>query len=171
MDATTTELSTAQEFRDAMACIPMAVHVVATDGPSGRSGLTASAVASVTDTPPTLLVCVNHSSRSNAILKGNGVLTVNALRADQHTLAERFAGRAGGKDGDRFSEGGWTVLATGAPVLASGLCTFDCRIVEMVEVGTHTVMFAEVVAIRRGSPADGLVYKDRRYGVAPHQPE
>ena len=36
-----------------------AVNVVTTDGPAGRHGFTASAVCSVTDNPPTLLVCMN----------------------------------------------------------------------------------------------------------------
>lgn len=46
-----------QTFRDAMSCMGAAVNIITTDGPAGRAGFTASAVCSVTDTPPTLLVC------------------------------------------------------------------------------------------------------------------
>ncbi len=45
-----------QTFRDAMSCMGAAVNIITTDGPAGRAGFTASAVCSVTDTPPTLLV-------------------------------------------------------------------------------------------------------------------
>lgn len=45
-----------QDFRDAMARLGSAVNIITTDGPAGRAGFTASAVCSVTDTPPTLLV-------------------------------------------------------------------------------------------------------------------
>lgn len=44
------------QFRNAMAMLGGAVSVITTDGPAGRFGFTASAVCSVTDAPPTLLV-------------------------------------------------------------------------------------------------------------------
>lgn len=43
-----------QTFRDAMSCMGAAVNIITTDGPAGRAGFTASAVCSVTDTPPTI---------------------------------------------------------------------------------------------------------------------
>ena len=39
-------------FRDAMASLSAAVNVVTTEGEAGRCGITATAVCSVTDTPP-----------------------------------------------------------------------------------------------------------------------
>ena len=41
-----------QAYREAMARLGAAVNVITTDGPGGRAGFTASAVCSVTDTPP-----------------------------------------------------------------------------------------------------------------------
>ena len=54
------ELTDKASFRDAMAHVGAAVNIITTDGPAGRAGFTASAVCSVTDTPPTLLVCLNR---------------------------------------------------------------------------------------------------------------
>ena len=51
-----------QTFRDAMACVGAAVNIITTDGPAGLAGFTASAVCSVTDSPPTLLVCLNRGA-------------------------------------------------------------------------------------------------------------
>lgn len=56
----------ATEFRDAMSRLGAAVNVVTTDGSAGLGGFTASAVCSVTDSPPTLLVCMNRDSKSEA---------------------------------------------------------------------------------------------------------
>ena len=78
-------------FRDAMARLAAAVHVVTTDGEAGRAGFTASAVSSVTDDPPTLLVCMHRGSRYNDVFKINGVLCVTAL-GPEHT--ELSASRA-----------------------------------------------------------------------------
>ena len=44
----------ATDFKNAMSFLSSAVNVVTTMGDAGRHGFTASAVCSVTDTPPTL---------------------------------------------------------------------------------------------------------------------
>lgn len=50
------------QFKDAMAQLATAVHIVTTSGETGQHGFTASAVCGVTDSPPTLLVCVNSNA-------------------------------------------------------------------------------------------------------------
>lgn len=131
-------------FREGMSRLGAAVTVLTTDGPAGKHGMTASAVTSVTDTPPTLLVCVNQSNRSHDIFCENGTLCVNVLGADHRDLSGLFA-RPG--EEDRFQGAGWTTAKTGAPVLSDALAAFDCRITSRQEVGTHTVMFCEVTDI------------------------
>ena len=63
----------ADAFRGAMARVAGAVHLVTTDGTGGRAGFTASAVCSVSDGPPTLLVCINRSSSAYAAVSANDV--------------------------------------------------------------------------------------------------
>src|SRR4029077_12068777 len=58
-----------QAYREAMARLGAAVNVITTDGPGGRAGFTASAVCSVTDSPPTLLVCANRANDSYPAMK------------------------------------------------------------------------------------------------------
>jgi flavin reductase len=78
------------EFRDAMARLGAAVNVVTTDGEGGRAGFTASAVCSVTDDPPTLLVCLNRAASSNAVFLRNMVLCVNTLAAPPARAVQRL---------------------------------------------------------------------------------
>src|SRR6195256_2664426 len=66
-------------FREAMSRLGAAVHVVTTAGPAGKTGFTATAVCSVSDAPPTLLVCINRRSQTNPIVSENGVFCVNTL--------------------------------------------------------------------------------------------
>ena len=151
-----------QSYRDAMARLAAAVNIITTKGPGGTRGFTASAVCSVTDTPPTLLVCLNRNSDSNQALKDNGILCVNTLAADQEGLSPIFAGMTGLEGEDRFVAGEWGTLATGAAVLDGAEVSFDCRITEMTEVGTHTVFFCAVEAVKiGGGPA--LLYFARGY--------
>ncbi len=151
-----------QTYREAMARFGAAVSVITTDGPGGRFGFTASAVCSVTDDPATLLVCVNRRNDSHQPLLTNAVLCVNTLAADQENLSNLFGGGSVDQD-ERFAAGHWHTLQTGAPVLDGAVVAFDCRISQVTEVATHTVVFAQVAALQHGASHDGLVYFARAY--------
>ncbi len=157
------ELVDKQSYRAAMARVGAAVNVITTDGPGGRRGFTASAVCSVTDDPPTLLLCLNRSSDSNQALRDNGVLCVNTLAAGQRHLSPIFAGMTEHDVDGRFAQASWGKLVTGAPVLQEAVVSFDCRVVQVTEVGTHSVFFCEVEAVQHGTGREGLIYFDRDY--------
>jgi len=148
-------------YRAAMARLGAAVNVIATDGPGGRRGFTASAVCSVTDAPPTLLVCCNRTHDTHLALVTNRVMSVNTLAFAQAEVSDVFARSPNGTE--RFATGVWRTLATGAPVLEGAAVAFDCRIVHVHDVGTHSVFFGEVEAVRLGDAADGLIYFARAY--------
>ena len=150
-------------FRDAMCRLGAAVHVVTTDGPAGKSGFTATAVCSVSDTPATLLMCLNRSATSMPVLRANGVFCVNTLRAGEEIIADTFAGRTKIAREERFASGNWTTLATGSPVLLSAVVAFDCRVREVKSVASHDVYFGIVEALHSGPAGAALVYHDRAY--------
>ncbi|MBS0969829.1 pyrimidine utilization flavin reductase protein F [Chimaeribacter arupi] len=152
---------TQHTFRQAMSCLGAAVNIITTDGPAGRAGFTASAVCSVTDTPPTLLVCLNRSASVHPAFARNQQLCVNTLSAGHEDLSNLFGGKTPMEA--RFAAADWSRLATGSPVLAGAVANFDCRITQTVSVGTHDILFCEVVALRRNDAGHGLVYFDRRY--------
>jgi flavin reductase len=146
-----------------MARLGAAVNVVTTSGGSGPCGLTASAVCSVTDDPPSLLLCINRESEMNEAFKASGVLCVNTLAASQEELSPLFAGFTGVPQAERFASGQWTTLTTGAPVLLGAVVSFDCRVAQWTEIGTHTVFVCEVEAIQTGPAHEGLIYFGRAY--------
>lgn len=147
-------------FRTAMSRLGAAVNLVTTDGEAGRYGIVASAVCSVTDTPPTILLCVNRASTANLRLKRNGVLCVNVLAGRHEALSARFASAPAEA---RFAEGDWITAETGAPVLADAAAALDCQIGSVSEIGSHSVFFAEVRAMQVHDTVEGLVWFDRRY--------
>ncbi|MCU6683705.1 pyrimidine utilization flavin reductase protein F [Leclercia sp. 29361] len=150
-----------QDFRDAMACLGAAVNIITTDGPAGEAGFTASAVCSVTDSPPTLLVCLNRGASVWPVFNDNRTLCVNTLSAGQESLSNLFGGKT--PMADRFAAAQWQTGATGCPRLADALASFDCRISQVVSVGTHDILFCEIVAITRHPVPQGLVWFDRGY--------
>ena len=152
-----------QAYREGMARLGAAVNVITTDGPAGCAGFTASAVCSVTDTPPTLLVCANRANDSYPAMKANGVLCVNTLTGAHEPLSPLFAGLTDHTMAARFEGATWHKLATGAPALDGALAAFDCRIAQIIEVGTHDVFICEVDAVEVGTMHEGLIYYARGY--------
>jgi flavin reductase (DIM6/NTAB) family NADH-FMN oxidoreductase RutF len=155
----------ATEFREALSKAITPVTILATDGPSGRAGVTCSAVCSVCDTPPTVLVCVNRNSFANGVIKANAKLTVNWLSADQSELSQLFAGVGGLSMPDRFSRSQWGTLASGAPYCKEAMMTLDCHVADAIEVGTHTLIFARVIATTKADERQPLAYYQRAYAT------
>lgn len=151
------------QFREAMSRLGAAVHIITTNGKAGKAGFTATAVASVSDAPPTVLVCLNRKSQITPIMRENKVFCVNTLASSDEDLANVFAGRKGHFMADRFAFGEWTALETGAPALTNAIAALDCRVLEMKSVATHDIYFGEVAAVRLANAEKALVYHARAY--------
>lgn len=156
-------LLSSRAFRQAIASLPAAVSILSTDGPAGRWGVTVSAVTSVSDAPPTVLACVNRSSRANGIVKANGAVAISVLAAGQETIADVFAGRADLSAAERFATTSWIAHPAGAPHLAGALVALRGRVREAVEVATHTVFMIAVEEALSGSGDHPAVYFRRSY--------
>lgn len=156
------EVST-QTFRDGMARLGSSVNVITSDGPSGRLGFTATSVCSLSDNPPSLIVCMNRSSTQNALFKANGVLCVNVLAPEHKDLSAAFAGVGKLDSAYRFAKGTWSSLKTGAPVLEGAAAAFDCTISDGVEASTHTILICDVVGLRIADTSSSLIYFMRDY--------
>ncbi|MDN2567866.1 flavin reductase [Aquibium sp. A9E412] len=154
-----------QHYRDAMARFAGAVHVVTTDGAAGRRGVTAIAACSVSDNPPTVLVCLNRENPENERFLKNGVFALNTLAAGHKELSNAFSGLTGLSQDDRFALAEWRVLASGAPTLVGALAVFDCTLVEHKDFATHRVYFGRVTGLAIGSNLGPLIYHDRGYRV------
>ena len=160
-----TDIETFNEtFKAGMRRLAGHVCIITTaDAQAGRSGLTATAVCSVSASPPTLLCCINRKNTSYKAIRDAGILAVNVLAMSDRELANRFATGLSGEG--RFAMGLWSTLATGAPILESALVSFDCRIAQAVDVGTHGILFGEIVSVRvRETEAKGLLYAHGQYG-------
>lgn len=154
-----------ETFRTAMRRLTGAVCVITTRGVDGvRNGLTATAVSSVTISPPTLLCCINKSASAFSAVRTSLRFAVNVLGAPDHGIASRFAGGESGEA--RFMAGAWMTLKTGTPVLESALVAFDCRVSDITEIGSHGIFFGEVQAVyQRETAVSPLLYLQGSFGT------
>lgn len=154
---------TAPRFREAMSHVAGAVHLVATAGPAGKAGLTATAMTSVSDDPPTLLVCLNKASRTAAMIRDNGVFSVSTLGAGHRDLAEIFAGRTDVHGEARFGHGIWREALLAQPVLVDALAAFTVEVEEIRPVASHLVVIGRIIAVETGPDQPALIYTRRHF--------
>ncbi|MCD5347401.1 flavin reductase family protein [Agromyces sp. H3Y2-19a] len=157
---------TAEAFKAAFRVHPAGVALVSAATATGPVGLTASSVASVAADPPVLSFSVTRATGSAGALLGADSFVVHLLADHQVDLARAFA-RSGAP---RFTpEQGWSRLPTGEPVLPEARAALRCRALQLVPVGSSTLVLAEVLEVHGGSDAPPLVYHDRRFHRLDHE--
>jgi flavin reductase (DIM6/NTAB) family NADH-FMN oxidoreductase RutF len=129
-------------FRTVMGCLASGVTVVTTvDRQGDPRGLTATAVCSVSLTPPLILVCIDHAADCYAAFREAQVFAVNLLREDQESHSRQFASKVGRKfDGIAHRPG-----VTGVPILSGALAHVECLLTAQYPGGDHTIFVGEAV--------------------------
>ncbi len=146
------------EYKHAMRRVVSPVAVITACSQSGRNGLTATAICSVTTNPPTIVVCVNRQAKMLSLVEENGAFAVNFLSEQQSDIARAFSTHQ--LEGEaRLASGSWTNLKTGAPILEGSVSSFDCVLEQSLIHGTHEILFGRVVAIT-STEFNALLYRD-----------
>jgi len=153
----------ADSFRSVMRQLAGSVTVITTEGEGKLHGFTATAVCSVCATPPTILIVVNKSTRTHPHIDRKGYFGVNVLADSQKHIAEHFAG----KGEDQFATVDHSVTSSGVPLINGASAQIECKIVEKMSVGTHTIFVGRVLGTGT-EETPPLVYHDARYGQVTH---
>ena len=126
-------------------------------------GMTVNSFNSIALEPPTVLVGVQHHSRTQQLIKDGGYFGVTVLSYKQVALARRFAGQIE-QDRPRFEGVPTFSLVSNVPLIAEGLAFLDCRVIHEFDVGFSTVFIGEVIASQIGNaPDEPLLYFNRQW--------
>jgi flavin reductase (DIM6/NTAB) family NADH-FMN oxidoreductase RutF len=154
-------------FRSIFRQHPAGVAVVTLRHRDRLVGFTATSVISVSVDPPLLAFSVASGSSSWLPLTEIETVVVNFLSAEQVDLAARYATRGI----DRFAAGGWSLLASGEPVLDDAPRWLRAQIIQRTPVGSsHLVCLRalgssvdQASATSTSDQVPPLVYHDRVY--------
>lgn len=152
-------------LRQAMGRFATGVTVVTTRLGEELHGMTANAVASVSLQPLLALVCVDKAAHLHDALRRSGIFGLSVLCREQETLARHFSDDGRAHDAADFDGVGFFEAATGAPLIEGCLSYVDCRVIETLDGGDHTIFLGEVQALgaaERGAP---LLFYAGRYGT------
>lgn len=143
------------------ACAEFATGVcVATVFDGHPLGLTVNSFTSVSLRPPVILICLDREARLTERFQRQHIFAVNVLAQNQKEISSTFAL----KPDDRFEGLAWHRTERGAPVLAGALAVIECRLIRVLPVGDHDVLFGEALAaaVHGGEP---LLYFRSRYAA------
>ena len=150
----------ADDFRAALGMFATGVTIVTARNAAGTPvGLTANSFNSVSLAPPLVLWSLARSAGSMPHFARGSHYAINILAADQHALAERFAGKAA----DRFEGVAFRDGAGGAPILDGSAAVFECFNRSRYEEGDHVIFVGEVERCTSRAGAQPLIFHGGKY--------
>lgn len=135
------------------------------NGPAGFLGLSATHVEA---DPPTMLVTVGRNTGALAPMLASRHFAISFLQREAAELVDIFGGRSDLKGADRFRDGEWMTLMTGAPVHRGALGAVDCKLDEVIERPGCCILIGSVVATTiRGDGEPLILFRNRPGTFAP----
>lgn len=129
---------------------PLPVVMVSVADKSGKYNIiTLAWVGTVCTNPPMVSISVRPERYSYDILKETGEFVINLTTKDL-VFATDYCGVKSGRDVDKFKEMNLTPLKASqvkAPLIAESPVNLECKVTEVIPLGSHDMFLAEVVAV------------------------
>jgi len=148
-----------QERKRVFSRIPYGLYVVGVRQGDRLSAFTATWLSQCSFKPLRLSLAVRGGSESHPMIESDRVFSVNFLARDQIDIAKSFFKKPEQADG---TLGGhpFRTGVTGCPLLTDAPAYLDCKVVEVIDAGDHTIMIGEVVDGGCTSEAEPLRLSD-----------
>lgn len=134
--------------------IPHGLYICGVKHENNLNGFTASWVMQSSFDPPLVVNCVKRDSGSHAMIEASGVFALSVLEAGQKDIAQKFF-KPQTRVGNKFEDVEFYVGQTGCPIISDSLGYVECKVVDAVKKGDHTVFIGEAIAAgvhRDGEP-------------------
>jgi len=146
----------------AMSRLSHGVYVLGTRRGRQANAMTAAWVCQASERPPCVAVAVRDDRYTRAMISESGTFALSVLREDQVAAATHFA-ETSGEYHDKLRGVPYGQSPSGCPVLLDCLAYLDCRVLDSVRAGDHTVFVAEVTAAESYGPDYPLLYDPSEY--------
>jgi flavin reductase (DIM6/NTAB) family NADH-FMN oxidoreductase RutF len=131
--------------KTALRMIPYGLYVLtAEDGEGNVAAATVNWVTQTSFEPPLVAVGVKVDSGAHALIKSTGAFALNVLGKGQQGQAYAFF-KPVERDGDTLGAEPCHSGTTGAPILDNSPAFVECKLVDTIEKGDHSLFVGEVV--------------------------
>ena len=129
---------------------PLPVVMVSMADKQGNNNIITIAWAgTICTNPPMVSISVRPERHSYPILKETGEFVINLTTKDL-VFATDYCGVKSGRDVDKFKEMNLTPIPgdmVKAPLIAESPVNLECKVTEVIPLGSHDMFLAEVVAV------------------------
>ncbi len=125
------------------------VMVSMADRDGNKNIITIAWAGTVCTNPPMVSISVRPERYSYPILKETGEFVINLTTRDL-AYATDYCGVKSGRDVDKFKECGLTAIPgekVKAPMIAESPVCIECKVREVIPLGSHDMFLADVVAV------------------------
>jgi flavin reductase (DIM6/NTAB) family NADH-FMN oxidoreductase RutF len=135
--------------------IPYGLFVLTAKGKDDTvTAATVNWVTQASFAPPLVVVGVKADSHSHPIIKESKAFALNVLGKDQGAMAFTFF-KPATREGQKISGEPFRWGTTGAPILEHAPAFVECRLVDSVERGDHSIFVGEVVEAGQAKAPEG----------------
>ena len=148
-----------EQVLDALVRLTYGMYVVTSRADDRMNGQISDALMQVTLEPPRVAVSISRNELTHELIASSGLVGVSVLSQDVPMDLILLFGFRSGRDVDKFEYVKYKTGVTGVPLLAENVVTvFEGKVVERVDLGTHTVFVVEVTDGAVLSQAPALTY-------------
>ena len=147
------------------------LYVVSSRKGDRLNGQIANTVFQITSEPPTIAVSINKNNLTHEFIRGSKVLAVSVLSQDTPLSFIGHFGFKSGRDIDKLEGINYKIGETQAPVVTDNtLAYLEARVIQELDVGTHTIFAGELVGadvLKEGEPMTYAYYHQVKRGTTP----
>ena len=155
----------------ALRSLSYGLYVVASQKQGKLNAQIANTVGQVTSEPPTVSVCINKQNLTHEFITESRVFAASILSQDTPLSFIGHFGFKSGREVDKFKDVNYRLGETKAPiVLDHTLAYLEAKVVNQVDVGTHTIFIGELVGadvLKEGEPMTYAYYHEVKRGTTP----
>ncbi|MEO1933662.1 MAG: flavin reductase family protein, partial [Myxococcales bacterium] len=135
----------ANDKKQALRMIPYGLYVLTAESADGRvAASTVNWVTQASFEPPLVAVGVKADSGAHSIIKESKTFALNVLGKGQDSMAFAFF-KSLDRDGNSIGGEAFSSGESGAPVLTNAHAVLECKLVDTVEIGDHSLFVGEVI--------------------------
>lgn len=155
----------------ALRSLSYGLYVVASQKQGKLNAQIANTVVQVTSEPPNISVCINKQNLTHEFITESKVFTASILSQDTPLSFIGHFGFKSGREVDKLKGINYKLGETKAPIILDHcLAYLEARVIDQVDVGTHTIFIGELVGadvIGEGEPMTYAYYHQVKGGTTP----
>ncbi len=135
------------------------LYIISSEFQGQKAGYIGNTVFQVTSSPARIAISCHKKNDTSDIIIKSGVFSLSVLRKEVSTSLIGEFGFMASSEIDKFAKVKVETHTTGVPIVVdSTIAWFECRVVQTLDVGTHTLIIGEVADSRLLSDEEPLTY-------------